>query len=148
MKNLISVLPIATEKAFGLSKSNIYVFNAPLSANKREIVSAIEEQFEVKVVSIKTLVQDGKVVRANRGKRHYGGSATRKSTKKAYVTLAKGDSIKVFDQTETKETTKKSRPEVSEKIAPAKDAGRKIRLPRIPTNKSSYQKTTTEGNSK
>jgi large subunit ribosomal protein L23 len=106
MKNLISVLPIATEKAFGLSKSNIYVFNAPLSANKREIVSAIEEQFKVKVVSIKTLVQDGKVVRANRGKRHYGGSATRKSTKKAYVTLAKGDSIKVFDQTRLRKLLK------------------------------------------
>jgi large subunit ribosomal protein L23 len=95
---LISVIPRATEKAYAQSLSNnTYVFNVPLSSNKQEIVATVEAQFEVKVERIKTLVQSGKAIRFSRGKRAHPGQATRKDTKKAYVTLAKGDSIKVFD---------------------------------------------------
>lgn len=97
MASNISVFPRATEKAYGLSKDNVYVFDVPLTANKQEIIAAVEEQFEVKAVSIKTLVQSGKAIRFSRGKNRVPGSTTRKDTKKAYVTLADGDSIKVFD---------------------------------------------------
>lgn len=107
MKSVISVFPRATEKAYGQSKSNIYVFDAPTDANKQQIVSAVESQFKVKVVNIKTLVQFGKAVRASKGKRARPGLTNRKDSKKAYVTLAKGDSIKVFDEpAEVKETAK------------------------------------------
>ena len=95
---LISVTPRATEKAYAQSLStNTYVFNVPLSANKQEIVAAVESQFEVKVTRIKTLVQSGKAVRFSRGKNRYPGTTTRKDSKKAYVTLAEGNSIQVFD---------------------------------------------------
>lgn len=95
----ISVIPRATEKAYAQSlATNTYVFNVPLTANKQEIAAAIEAQFEVKVTGIKTLVQSGKAVRFSRGKNRYPGTTTRKDSKKAYVTLAKGDSIQVFDQ--------------------------------------------------
>lgn len=94
----INIYPRATEKAYGQSKNNVYVFDAPVSANKQQIIEAVEEQFSVKTVSIKTLVQTGKAVRANRGKRAMPGTAHRKDMKKAYVTLAEGDSIKVFDE--------------------------------------------------
>lgn len=94
----ISVIPRATEKAYAQSQNNVYVFNVPLTANKQQIVDAVETQFEVKVTGIKTLVQNGKAVRFSRGKNRYPGTTTRKDTKKAYVTLAKGDSIKVFDE--------------------------------------------------
>jgi ribosomal protein L23 len=93
----ISVIPRATEKAYAQSKENVYVFNVPLTANKQEIVAAVESQFEVKVERIKTLVQDGKAVRFSRGKRAQPGKTTRKDSKKAYVRLAQGDSIQVFD---------------------------------------------------
>ena len=94
----ISVIPRATEKAYAQSQiTNTYVFNVPLTANKQEIVAAIEAQFEVKVTGIKTLVQSGKAVRFSRGKNRYPGTTTRKDSKKAYVTLAKGNSIQVFD---------------------------------------------------
>jgi large subunit ribosomal protein L23 len=86
----ISVFPRSTEKAYGLSKSNVYVFEVPLDANKQQITEAVQSQFGVKVVGIKTLVQNGKAVRANRGKRARPGIAYRTNTKKAYVTLAKG----------------------------------------------------------
>lgn len=94
----ISVTPRATEKAYAQSQSNVYVFNVPLTANKQEIVDAVETQFEVKVTGIKTLVQNGKAVRFSRGKNRYPGKTTRKDSKKAYVTLAEGSSIQVFDQ--------------------------------------------------
>jgi large subunit ribosomal protein L23 len=94
----ISVIPRATEKAYAQSQNNVYVFNVPLTANKQEIAAAVETQFEVKVTGIKTLVQSGKAVRFSRGKNRYPGTTTRKDSKKAYVTLAEGDSIQVFDR--------------------------------------------------
>ena len=98
MDTLISVYPRATEKAYGLAKDNVYVFDVPVAANKQQIISAIEAQFEVTIVSIKTLIQSGKALRANRGKRSRPGIALRKDSKKAYITLIEGDSIKVFDE--------------------------------------------------
>lgn len=101
--NLITVTPRATEKAYAQSQNNVYVFNVPLSANKQQIIDAVQTQFEVKVTGIKTLVQSGKAVRYSRGKNRYPGTTARKDSKKAYVTLAKGDSIQVFDQPESEE---------------------------------------------
>lgn len=94
----ISVIPRATEKAYAQSLNNVYVFNVPLTANKQEIVAAVETQFEVKVTGIKTLVQSGKAVRFSKGKRSQPGTTHRKDSKKAYVTLAAGNSIQVFEQ--------------------------------------------------
>lgn len=95
----ISVFPRATEKAYSLvAGQNVYVFNVPLTANKQEIAAAVESQYEVKVTNVKTLVQSGKAMRFSRGKNRYPGTTTRKDAKKAYVTLAAGNSIKVFDE--------------------------------------------------
>jgi large subunit ribosomal protein L23 len=94
----ISVIPRATEKAYAQSQNNVYVFNVPLTANKQQIVEAVETQFEVKVTGIKTLVQSGKAVRFSKGKRSQPGTTHRKDSKKAYVTLAAGNSIQVFEQ--------------------------------------------------
>jgi large subunit ribosomal protein L23 len=102
---LISVIPRTTEKAYAQSQKNVYVFNVSMTANKQEIAAAIETQFEVKVIGIKTLVQSGKAVRFSRGKNRYPGTTHRKDAKKAYVTLAEGSSIQVFD-TPTKEEKK------------------------------------------
>ena len=113
MKTHISVFPRATEKAYGQSKKNIYVFDAPVSANKQQIIEAVEFQFDVKTTGIKTLVQTGKAIRASRGKRAQPGITKRKDMKKAYVTLAEGNSIKVFEEQAAAEpvakTTKKEK---------------------------------------
>jgi len=101
----INIFPRATEKAYGQSKNNVYVFDAPVSANKQQIIDAVEIQFNVKTVSIKTLIQSGKAIRTSRGKRSRPATTHRKDLKKAYVTLIPGDSIKVFDET-TPETPK------------------------------------------
>lgn len=104
----ISVTPRATEKAYTQSQlNNVYVFNVPLTANKQEIAHAVETQFEVKVVRIKSLVQSGKSMRFSRGKNKYPGTTTRKDSKKAYVTLAAGNSIQVFAEPAAAEEEKK-----------------------------------------
>lgn len=98
--NTIIVTPRATEKAYRLSTGqNTYIFDVPMNTNKQQIIDAVEAQYEVKVASIKTLVQSGKSVRFSRGKNRNPGTTTRKDSKKAYVTLVEGNSIKVF-QTE------------------------------------------------
>lgn len=94
----LTITPRATEKAYAQSQNNVYVFNVPLDANKQEIIEAVEKQYEVKVTGIKTLVQSGKAIRFSRGKHRYPGTTHRKDTKKAYVTLAEGNSIKVFEE--------------------------------------------------
>ena len=103
MANIL-VTPRATEKAYRLvTAQNTYVFDVPTTANKQQIVAAVEAQYEkVKVASIKTVVQSGKSIRFSRGKNRYPGTTTRQNTKKAYVTLSEGK-IKVFEQEETKE---------------------------------------------
>lgn len=106
---MLLITPCATEKAYGLvTEGNIYVFNVPLSANKQQIADAVAEQYEVEVESVKTLVQQGKAVRFSRGKNRYPGTTKRKDTKKAYVKLAKGSSIQVFDEQQTNEGKKES----------------------------------------
>lgn len=94
----ILVTPVTTEKAYGQSQKNVYVFNVPVKANKNEILAAVESQYDVKVAAIKTLVQSGKSVRFSRGKNRYPGTTTRTDSKKAYVTLAAGSSLAIFEQ--------------------------------------------------
>jgi large subunit ribosomal protein L23 len=99
MTTQINIYPRATEKAYGQALNNIYVFDVPVGANKQQIIEAVESQFNVKTIGIKTLIQNGKAIRSSKGKRSQPGIAYRKDAKKAYVTLIEGDSIKVFDET-------------------------------------------------
>lgn len=106
--NSILVTPVTTEKAYGQSQKNVYVFNVPLAANKNEILAAVEAQYSVKVAAIKTLVQSGKAIRFSRGKNRYPGTTTRTDSKKAYVTLAAGSSLAIFEQPEEASAKKKT----------------------------------------
>lgn len=94
----ILITPRPTEKAYGLSAQRTYVFNVPLTANKNQIADAVAEEFGVAVVSVKTAVQAGKSVRYSRGKNRYPGTTSRKDSKKAYVTLAEGNAIQMFEE--------------------------------------------------
>jgi ribosomal protein L23 len=94
------VFPRATEKAYAQSQNNVYVFNVPLDSTKRDIAASVEAQYGVTVTNVKTLVQSGKAIRFNRGKKKFPGTTNRKDAKKAYVTLAEGSSIQVFAEPE------------------------------------------------
>ena len=58
-----------------------------LDANKVEIANAVEQLFEVKVDSVRTVIVKGKT------KRHGAKSGRRSDWKKAYVTLQEGQSL-------------------------------------------------------
>lgn len=103
---IVFIHPRATEKAYAQSQKNVYVFNVPLDATKRDVAETVEAQYDVQVVNVTTAVQSGKAVRFNRGKNRYPGTTTRKDSKKAYVTLAEGNSIQIFAEPEAAEEKK------------------------------------------
>src|ERR1700686_428988 len=79
--------PLITEKATMLSEDGQFVFRVATDANKREIKAAVEGLFGVTVLAVNTLVQKGKT------KRFKGRPGQRANVKKAFVTLAAGQSI-------------------------------------------------------
>jgi large subunit ribosomal protein L23 len=85
----VTVSPVITEKATTLSEHNKVVFRVRKDATKPQIKEAVERLFDVKVVSVNTLLTKGKV-KMFRGKR-----GQRSDVKKAVVTLAEGQSIDV-----------------------------------------------------
>jgi len=88
--------PLITEKGTQLKEtSNRYVFRVDVHANKRQIKQAVEETFKVRVKDVRTAVYSGKPkVVMNRSGRFAGKTA---EWKKAFVTLAQGDKIDIFD---------------------------------------------------
>ena len=85
------ITPRVSEKSYKLSAENVYVFDVPVTANKAEVIAEIEKQYDgVKVRDARFLIAKGKVKAVNRGKRSRPTTASRKDTKKAYVTVAEG----------------------------------------------------------
>ncbi len=92
----LSLLPRVSEKAYGLSKDrNVYVFDVDPRASKTAIARAVEQEFGVTVETVNTQIAKGKQKRmfTKRGRATQG---KRKDVKRAYVTVAEGDSIPVF----------------------------------------------------
>ena len=73
-------------------KQNGYLFEVARDSNKIEIKRAIESIFNVKVNSVRTIRVHGKPKRQGRFAGH------RPDWKKALVTLAKGQTIELFEQ--------------------------------------------------
>lgn len=82
--------PLVTEKATLLLENNQYTFEVAPQATKPQIKAAIEELFDVKVVSVNTHNPPQKQRRVGRFAGH------RPQYKRAIVTLAPGDSITLF----------------------------------------------------
>ena len=78
----IILAPIVSEKSYGLLESGRYTFLVHPDANKTQVKIAIEQIFKVKVASVNTMNRQGK------RKRTRAGYGTRKSTKRAIVTLS------------------------------------------------------------
>jgi large subunit ribosomal protein L23 len=79
--------PVVTEKATLLGERNTLVFRVADAATKPQIKQAIEGLFGVKVTGVNTLVVKGKT------KRFRGRPGQRSDVKKAYVTLAAGQTV-------------------------------------------------------
>jgi large subunit ribosomal protein L23 len=88
----VLLAPVISEKSYGLLDENKYTFEVHPRANKTQIKIAVEQVFNVKVTDVNTLNRPGKRKRTRFG---YG---TRRSVKRAIVTLRVGDRIDVFGQ--------------------------------------------------
>ena len=86
----VLIAPVVSEKSYGLLDVNKYTFLVHPDANKTEIKIAIQQIFNVRVLTVNTLNREGK------RKRTKTGFGQRKSTKRAIVKLADGDRIEAF----------------------------------------------------
>lgn len=94
----LALVPRISEKTFLQSEVlKTYTFDVPVTANKHEIAAAVEKQFKVTVTGVKTTIIKGKAKRSVR-RRRQPVTGKRSDYKKAYVTLAEGDSITVFEE--------------------------------------------------
>ncbi len=93
------ITPRLTEKSYQLATEGIYVFDVPVSANKYQIKQLINEQYNVDVVNVSVVKQTGKAKAYSRGKNRYPGTRYESDTKKAYVTLAEGQKLAIFETT-------------------------------------------------
>ena len=86
--------PHMTEKAAVAAENNQYVFKVASDATKPEIKKAVEALFGKKVDRVQVLNMKGKTKRAARG------VGRRAGYRKAYVTLAAGETIEDFSGAE------------------------------------------------
>ena len=85
--------PVITEKATRLGELGQYVFEVSPDSNKIEIKKAIQDMFEVEVISVRTVRIKGKIKSRFTRKGVQRGRTPLK--KKAYITLKKGQTIDI-----------------------------------------------------
>jgi large subunit ribosomal protein L23 len=84
--------PVVSEKSYDLIQdNNTYTFVVDKRSNKTEIKQAVQQIFEVRVVSVNTINRKGKQ------KRTGWVVGRRADTKRALIKLAVGDSIDIFE---------------------------------------------------
>jgi len=84
--------PHVSEKAsMGAGDLQLCVFKVAIDANKKDIADAVEALFEVNVDKVRTVRVKGKTTRFKQIK------GRRKNWKKAYVTLAEGSNVDLFE---------------------------------------------------
>ncbi|CAN5881256.1 MAG: 50S ribosomal protein L23 [Actinomycetota bacterium] len=87
----VILAPVVSEKSYALLDEGRYTFIVHPSANKTEIKQAVQTIFSVKVAGVNTLNRKGK-------RKRFGMTyGQRKSSKRAIVTLAEGESIDIFE---------------------------------------------------
>jgi large subunit ribosomal protein L23 len=84
--------PVITEKStIQKEANNQLAFEVDRRANKVEIRRAVEQIFSVRVMDVRTIQMKGKAKRFGRT------LGTRRSWKKAMVTLAQGEHVEFFE---------------------------------------------------
>ena len=86
----ILISPVVSEKSYSVLDQNWYTFNVHPDANKTQIKIAIQQIFNVRVLTVNSANRQGK------RKRTKTGFGQRKATKRAMVKLADGDRIEAF----------------------------------------------------
>ena len=87
----VIIRPVVSEKSYAGLELNTYTFLVDPRANKTEIKEAVQAIWNVRVTAVNTLRRQGKV------KRRGYTVGKRAEQKRAIVTLARGDSIEIFE---------------------------------------------------
>lgn len=117
MSKVMILRPRMSEKTYAQSQEQTYVFIVPKEANKHSVARAVEAQFEVTVTNVNILNQKGKAKRtiSKGGRRVANGSQN--DIKKAYVTLAEGQSLPLFEAVEEADAKEEKLTKQMEKAA-------------------------------
>ena len=86
----ILIAPIISEKSYGQIALNRYTFKIHQDAHRTQVRQAVEQLFDVKVVSVNIVKVQPKP------KRRGATKGSRSGWKKAIVQLKQGDSIEIF----------------------------------------------------
>ena len=86
----VVIRPVVSEKSYVLATAGKYTFRVHPDAHKTQIKQAVEDLFDVSVLSVRTISVPSKPKR-----RGYTSGRTRE-WKKAVVQLAEGQSIPIF----------------------------------------------------
>src|SRR6266542_278754 len=90
----IVIRPIVSEKSYAGLERNTYTFLVNPHANKTKIKETIQQIWNVRVINVNTMNRVGKI------KRTRLSTGKRPDQKRAVVTLAKGDTIEIFEAKE------------------------------------------------
>lgn len=95
----VLIQPVITEKTTGqIEDKNVYTFIVNQKANKHEIARAVEKNWDVTVLDVRTMRYAGKVKRSILGRIHKNWDLGRRpGFKKAVVQLAEGDHIEFYE---------------------------------------------------
>ena len=83
--------PLLTEKSSAYGEFSTYVFEVRRTATKTDIRKAVEKAFDVKVKDVRTLIY------RTRWLKRYARFGPPKYKKKAFVKLAEGQKISIFE---------------------------------------------------
>jgi len=87
----VLIAPVVSEKSYSLIEDSKYSFRVHSKAHKTQIRQAVEELFDVTVLSVNVVTVKPKP------KRRGFHRGTRPGWKKAIVQLAEGDKIDIFE---------------------------------------------------
>ncbi len=95
MSNNFLIKPLITERSVKRTKEGLYSFAFSKNSDKKSIKKIIEEQFKVKVISVKTISMHGKKRRKGKKMNIFMSP----DWKKAIIKLDKKQKIALFDVT-------------------------------------------------
>jgi large subunit ribosomal protein L23 len=116
MYKQIILKPRLSEKSYAQSANRVYVFDVPAGLSKHDIARAVTVQFETVVTKVNVTNIPGKAKRTiYKGGRAVSGREA--DTRKAYVTLAEGQSLPIFAAIEEEEAKQEATQEKVDKAA-------------------------------
>ncbi len=117
MSKSLILRPRLSEQTYALSQGRVYVFDVPKEANKHTVARAVAAQFDVAVEAVNITNIKGKAKRtiSLTGRRRGLSDGVRSDTKKAYVKLARGNSLPIFAAVEEDEKKEAASQEQADK---------------------------------